>query len=38
VNAYNGRTADYLLGIPLLADYLEEALAQFGLSCASVQD
>ncbi|NNM57614.1 DUF3775 domain-containing protein [Acidocella sp.] len=35
---HNTRTADYLLGIPLLADYLEEALAQFGLSCASVQD
>ena len=35
---HNARTADYLLGIPLLADYLEEALAQFGLSCASVQD
>lgn len=38
VNAYNGRTAEYLLGMPLLADYLEEALSQFGLSCASVQD
>jgi len=24
---------DYLLGTPLLADYLEEALSQFGLSC-----
>ena len=35
---HNARTADYLLGIPLLADYLEEALAQFGLSCASVED
>lgn len=27
-------TIDYLLGTPLLADYLEEGLAQFGLSCA----
>lgn len=35
---HNTRTADYLLGIPLLADYLEEALAQFGLSCADVED
>ncbi|MGI9498683.1 MAG: DUF3775 domain-containing protein [Geminicoccaceae bacterium] len=26
-------TSDYLLGTPLLADYLEEALSQFGLSC-----
>jgi hypothetical protein len=27
------RTAEYLLGTPLLADYLEEGLAPFGLSC-----
>jgi len=31
--AHNNRTASYLLGIPLLADYLEEGLAQCGLSC-----
>jgi len=31
--AHNKRTASYLLGMPLLADYLEDALAQFGLSC-----
>jgi len=31
--AHNNRTAHYLLGIPLLADYLEEAMSQFGLSC-----
>lgn len=31
--AHNKRTAAYLLGIPLLADYLEEGMAQFGLSC-----
>ena len=30
--AHNRRTAQYLLGIPLLGDYLEEALAQFGHS------
>jgi hypothetical protein len=26
-------TADYLIGIPLVSDYLEEGLSQFGLSC-----
>jgi hypothetical protein len=26
-------TIDYLLGTPLLADFLEEALSQLGLSC-----
>lgn len=31
--AHNKRTAAYLLGMPLLSDYLEEALDQFGLSC-----
>jgi hypothetical protein len=31
--AHNDRTASYLLGIPLLPDYLEEGLAQFGYSC-----
>ena len=31
--AHNERTAAYLLGIPLLPDYLEEALAAFGQSC-----
>jgi Protein of unknown function (DUF3775) len=30
--AHNKRTAEYLLGTPLLGDYLEEALAQFGRS------
>jgi hypothetical protein len=30
---HNGRTASYLLGVPLLPDYLEEALAEFGRSC-----
>jgi hypothetical protein len=32
--AHSKRTASYLLGTPLLADHLEEALAQFGQSCA----
>lgn len=31
--AHNNRTASYILGMPLLADYLEEALSQFGISC-----
>lgn len=31
--AHNARTAAYLLGLPLLGDYLEEGLAAFGLSC-----
>lgn len=28
-----GPTSSYLLGIPILADYLDEGLAGFGLSC-----
>jgi hypothetical protein len=31
--AHNERTAKYLLGMPLLGDYLEEGLSQFGRSC-----
>jgi hypothetical protein len=31
--AHNKRTARYLLGMPILGDYLEEALSQFGRSC-----
>jgi hypothetical protein len=30
---HNDRTGEYLLGMPLLSDYLEEALSQFNLSC-----
>jgi hypothetical protein len=30
---HNAQTASYLLGEPLVADYLEEGLSQFGLSC-----
>jgi len=30
---YNHRTPRYLLGMPLLGDYLSEGLAQFGYSC-----
>ena len=32
-HAHNTRTADYLLGLPLLGDYLADGLAEFGLSC-----
>ena len=32
-NEHNNRTARYLLGTPLLGDYLAEGLAQFGRSC-----
>ncbi len=35
--AHNNRTASYLLGMPLLADYLEEALSQFDMSCEDVE-
>lgn len=31
-HAHNNRTASYLIGTPMLADYLEEALSQFGRS------
>jgi len=30
--AHNNRTASYLVETPMLADYLEEALSQFGMS------
>jgi hypothetical protein len=35
--AHNRRTARYLLGLPLLADYLEEGLSLFGRSCESYE-
>lgn len=35
---HNDRTAHYLLGIPLLADYLEEGLAAFDLSCTDFDE
>lgn len=31
--AHNDQTANYLLGMPLLPDYLEEALSLFDMSC-----
>ena len=35
--ARNDHSADYLLGIPLLGDYLEEGLAMMGHSCEDVE-
>jgi Protein of unknown function (DUF3775) len=34
---HNNRTAAYLLGEPLLADHLEDALSQLGFSCEDVE-
>jgi hypothetical protein len=34
---HNSRTASYLLGEPLLSDYLEEGLVQFGFTCAEFE-
>jgi hypothetical protein len=31
--AHNQRTADYLLGMPLVGDFLEEGLSMLGYSC-----
>jgi hypothetical protein len=31
---HTNRTAEYLLGLPLLGDYLEEGLAAFDLNCS----
>ncbi len=35
--AHNQRTAAYLLGIPLLGDFLEEGLSMLGYSCAEFE-
>lgn len=34
---HTGQTAKYLLGIPLLADYLEEGLTQLDYSCDEIE-
>jgi hypothetical protein len=34
---HNNHTAQYLLGMPQLASYLEEGLAAFDLSCSDVE-
>ena len=35
--AHNNRTARYLLGLPLLADYLEAGLSEFDRSCGEFE-
>ncbi len=37
VREHGGRVAAYLLGQPLVSDYLEEGLSQFGFSCAEFE-
>jgi len=37
-DAHNNRTAAYLLGTPMFADYLEEAMSAFGLSTEDFED
>ena len=34
---HSGNIAAYLMGEPLLSDYLEEGLSQFGFSCAEFE-
>lgn len=34
---HHGRIAAYLMGEPLLSDYLEEGLSEFGFSCAEFE-
>ena len=35
--AHNNRTAAYLLGMPLLSEFLQDALSETGRSCADVE-
>ena len=35
--AHNKRTANYLLGMPLVGDYLEEGLSMLGYSCGEFE-
>ena len=35
---HNERTAEYLLGMPLLADYLQAGLDVFGISCEDIEE
>ena len=37
-HAHNDRTAEYLLGTPLLGDHLEEALSKLDLSCSAYEN
>jgi hypothetical protein len=38
VQAHNNRTASYLMETPMLGDYLEEALSEFGLSLEDYEE
>jgi len=38
LQAHNNRTATYLIGTPMLADYLEEAMDAFGVSAENFED
>ncbi|WP_038959246.1 DUF3775 domain-containing protein [Bradyrhizobium japonicum] len=35
--AHNNRTAEYLIGTPLVADFLEEGLSKLGYSCGEFE-
>ena len=35
---HNEHTAEYLLGMPLLADYLQAGLDAFGISCEDIEE
>ena len=35
---HNEHTAEYLLGMPLLADYLQAGLDAFGISCEEIEE
>lgn len=35
---HNEHTAEYLLGMPLLADYLQAGLDAFGVSCEEIEE
>jgi Protein of unknown function (DUF3775) len=37
-DAHNNRTAAYLIGTPMFADYLEEAMSLFGLSAEDFEE
>lgn len=38
VQAHNNRTASYLIGTPMLADYLDEAMDAFGVSAEDFEE
>lgn len=38
MRAHNNRTAAYLIGTPMLGDYLEEAMSQFGMTAEDFEE